>query len=151
MVSGDEKPVRALFVDPAAYDRWNNHWRVRLAPDEAAPEKRAEAMRRVNPAFIPRNHRVEEALSAAVEDSDYDPFDTLQKSCRVRLRTGRRLPPSPRRSRKAKSGIEPIEVPDSRCRATRKTLVDSEHNLGGKIADRLGTIRTDTHIRANSL
>lgn len=33
----------------------------------------------MNPAFIPRNHRVEEALSAAVEDSDYDPFDTLQK------------------------------------------------------------------------
>ena len=34
-------------------------------------------MRRVNPAFIPRNHRVEEALSAAVEDGDYAPFETL--------------------------------------------------------------------------
>ena len=34
-------------------------------------------MRRVNPAFIPRNHRVEEALSAAVDRGDYAPFDTL--------------------------------------------------------------------------
>jgi uncharacterized protein YdiU (UPF0061 family) len=34
-------------------------------------------MRRVNPAFIPRNHRVEEALSAAVEHDDYAPFETL--------------------------------------------------------------------------
>lgn len=34
-------------------------------------------MRRVNPAFIARNHRVEEALSAAVERADYAPFTTL--------------------------------------------------------------------------
>ena len=34
-------------------------------------------MRRVNPAFIPRNHRVEEALSAAVERADYAPFERL--------------------------------------------------------------------------
>ena len=74
--SGDEKPVRALFADSEAYDRWNQHWRARLVR-EAAPEKRAEAMRCVNPAFIPRNHRVEEALSAAVEDDDYEPFETL--------------------------------------------------------------------------
>ena len=36
-------------------------------------------MRRVNPAFIPRNHRVEEALSAAVDGGDYRPFNTLLK------------------------------------------------------------------------
>jgi uncharacterized protein YdiU (UPF0061 family) len=39
--------------------------------------ERAQAMRRANPAFIPRNHRVEEALSAAVEHEDYAPFDAL--------------------------------------------------------------------------
>jgi uncharacterized protein YdiU (UPF0061 family) len=38
---------------------------------------RAQAMRRANPAFIARNHRVEEALSAAVERADYTPFATL--------------------------------------------------------------------------
>ena len=34
-------------------------------------------MRRVNPAFIPRNHRVEAALNAASEHGDIDPFHRL--------------------------------------------------------------------------
>ncbi len=34
-------------------------------------------MRKVNPAVIPRNHRVEEALNAAVENLDYGPFEKL--------------------------------------------------------------------------
>ena len=34
-------------------------------------------MRRANPAFIPRNHRVEEAIEAAVRRSDFGPFEVL--------------------------------------------------------------------------
>ena len=78
-VLGNEQPLRALFADPAAYDNWSGHWRARLTREETTPEERAQAMRRVSPAFIPRNHRVEEALSAAVERGDYAPFDTLLK------------------------------------------------------------------------
>ena len=74
---GREEPIRALFADPSAYDVWSGHWRARLAREEVPPLERAQAMRRVNPAFIPRNHRVEEALSAAVEHDDYAPFETL--------------------------------------------------------------------------
>ena len=74
---GQEEPIRALFGDPSAYDIWSGHWRARLAREAVAPLVRAQAMRRVNPAFIPRNHRVEEALSAAVERGDYAPFETL--------------------------------------------------------------------------
>ena len=74
---GQEEPIRALFADPSAYDLWSGHWRARLAREAVAPLARAQAMRRANPAFIPRNHRVEEALSAAVERGDYAPFDTL--------------------------------------------------------------------------
>src|SRR5262245_42700765 len=76
---GREEPLRALFADPSAYDLWSGHWRARLAREAVAPSVRAQAMRRVNPAFIPRNHRVEEALSAAVERADYAPFETLLK------------------------------------------------------------------------
>jgi protein adenylyltransferase len=76
-VLGEERPIRALFADPSAYDLWSGHWRARLAREAVAPLERAQAMRRVNPAFIARNHRVEEALSAAVENGDYAPFDTL--------------------------------------------------------------------------
>jgi uncharacterized protein YdiU (UPF0061 family) len=74
---GREEPIRALFTDPSAYQLWSGHWRARLAREPVPPLARAQAMRRVNPAFIPRNHRVEEALSAAVERGDYAPFDTL--------------------------------------------------------------------------
>jgi uncharacterized protein YdiU (UPF0061 family) len=74
---GEEEPIRALFAEPSAYDLWSGHWRARLAREAAAPLERAQAMRRANPAFIPRNHRVEEALSAAVERADYSPFNTL--------------------------------------------------------------------------
>jgi uncharacterized protein YdiU (UPF0061 family) len=34
-------------------------------------------MRRANPAFIPRNHRIEEAIVAATERDDFAPFETL--------------------------------------------------------------------------
>jgi uncharacterized protein YdiU (UPF0061 family) len=74
---GHEEAVRALFADPSAYDLWSGHWRARLAREAVAPLERAQAMRRANPAFTPRNHRVEEALSAAVEHDDYRPFDTM--------------------------------------------------------------------------
>jgi uncharacterized protein YdiU (UPF0061 family) len=34
-------------------------------------------MRRVNPAFIPRNHRIEQAITSAVERADFGPFRVL--------------------------------------------------------------------------
>jgi serine/tyrosine/threonine adenylyltransferase len=76
---GREEPLRGLFADPSACELWSGHWRARLAREAVAPSDRAQAMRRANPAFIPRNHRVEEALSAAVERGDYAPFETLLK------------------------------------------------------------------------
>ena len=70
--------VRSLFTDPTAYDSWAESWRARLADDgEPTGERRATAMRAVNPAFIPRNHLVEEALSAAVNDGDLSAFENL--------------------------------------------------------------------------
>jgi uncharacterized protein YdiU (UPF0061 family) len=39
-------------------------------------------MRRVNPIVIPRNHRVEEALAAASEDDDIEPFHRLLAALR---------------------------------------------------------------------
>lgn len=70
-------PVRALFPDPAAYDAWAPRWRARLAAEGRAPAAIAAAMRAANPAFIPRNHIVEEALAAATERADYAPFEEL--------------------------------------------------------------------------
>jgi uncharacterized protein YdiU (UPF0061 family) len=69
--------VRGLFANPDAYDSWAARWRSRLAVDEREPNARAEAMRAVNPAFIPRNHLVENALDAAIDNADFSPFVEL--------------------------------------------------------------------------
>jgi serine/tyrosine/threonine adenylyltransferase len=59
------------------FGEWGTQWRARLARDPQAPAERAAAMRAVNPAFIPRNHRVEEALRAAVVEEHFGPFERL--------------------------------------------------------------------------
>jgi len=74
--AGDEA-VRGLFSDPPAYDAWAARWRQRLAEEPQDGATRQAAMRAVNPAFIPRNHRVEAAIEAAVEAEDYAPFEEL--------------------------------------------------------------------------
>ncbi|MDQ0471532.1 protein adenylyltransferase SelO [Labrys wisconsinensis] len=70
-------PVRVLFADPAAYDAWAQRWRARLAAEGGDAAARRSAMRAVNPAFIPRNHRVEAVIEAAVERADFGPFEEL--------------------------------------------------------------------------
>jgi uncharacterized protein YdiU (UPF0061 family) len=69
--------VRRLFDEPEAWDGWAARWRARLAEERETPRERGASMRRANPAFIPRNHRVEAALAAAVERDDYGPFEEL--------------------------------------------------------------------------
>ncbi|EUA40810.1 hypothetical protein I549_2110 [Mycobacterium avium subsp. avium 2285 (R)] len=69
---GDDRsaaePAREMFMDLPGFDAWLARWRA-LGPD-------ADAMDRVNPIYIPRNHLVEEALAAAT-DGDLDPLDQL--------------------------------------------------------------------------
>jgi uncharacterized protein YdiU (UPF0061 family) len=69
--------VRELFTSPAAYDEWAVAWRQRLAQLPGEPEARRTAMQSVNPAFIPRNHRIEEAIEQAVEGGDFSGFETM--------------------------------------------------------------------------
>lgn len=68
---------RSLFADPVAFDRWATLWQARLAVEPLSPGARAAGMRRRNPLFIARNHRVHAALAAAVERGDFAPFLTL--------------------------------------------------------------------------
>ncbi len=70
-------PARDLFVDPTAFDAWERAWRTRLAEEPAADGARAAALRAANPAVIPRNHLVEEAIRAAEDRGDYAPFEAL--------------------------------------------------------------------------
>jgi uncharacterized protein YdiU (UPF0061 family) len=65
---GDAEPVRRLVLDLAGIDAWLDRWRA-TGPD-------ADAMDRVNPVYVPRNHLVEEALAAATA-GDVGPVERL--------------------------------------------------------------------------
>jgi uncharacterized protein YdiU (UPF0061 family) len=64
--------ARDQFLNPAAYDEWHAKWSARIA-SEAEPEA---VMQSANPAFIPRNHRIEQMIEAAVS-GDYAPMERL--------------------------------------------------------------------------
>lgn len=70
---GNDIEVRSLFADANAYSVWAKNWHSRIADPAAS----AEAMDNANPLYIPRNHMVEAALSAAVDTRDFAPFDSL--------------------------------------------------------------------------
>ena len=72
-----EGSLRHLFKDAGAYDKWATNWRVRLSREAKAPEVRVELMHQANPAIIPRNHSIEQAIEAAVDQEDYGPFEKL--------------------------------------------------------------------------
>jgi uncharacterized protein YdiU (UPF0061 family) len=78
--AGDEA-VRDLFSVPGLYDAWAVLWRSRLAREDAGPEPLTARMRAVNPALIPRNHRVEQAIAAA-RGGDIAPFERLHQALR---------------------------------------------------------------------
>ena len=72
-----DRNVRQLFADPAAFDEWALGWRQRIGLERQDSAVRQEAMRLVNPAFIPRNHRLEAIIEAAVNRDDFGPFEEL--------------------------------------------------------------------------
>jgi serine/tyrosine/threonine adenylyltransferase len=73
----DGAGVRSLFANPSAYDEWVQRWRQRLRQEPTDAVTRRAAMLAVNPAFIPRNHRVEAVIRAAVDEDDFAPFHEL--------------------------------------------------------------------------
>ncbi|MCC5978041.1 MAG: YdiU family protein [Salinarimonas sp.] len=74
---GADEAIRDLFTLGDAIRAWLPRWRARLAHEARPPGDTATAMRGVNPFVIPRNHRVEAMIDAAVTHDDFGPFDTL--------------------------------------------------------------------------
>lgn len=69
-----ERQTRFLdhFKDPAPLQKWLTQWQSQGTPDQ-------DLMSQVNPAYIPRNHRVEEAIQAAYQNRDFTPFHKLHQ------------------------------------------------------------------------
>ncbi|MCF6139191.1 protein adenylyltransferase SelO [Pseudalkalibacillus berkeleyi] len=65
------------LLKSSAFEEWKKRWLERLGRQEQSKEDAHQLMKDNNPALIPRNHRVEEALEAAVEQGDYSVMERL--------------------------------------------------------------------------
>jgi len=75
-LSAGELPAGDQYRDPD-FQAWHSRWRDRLGRDGRLMAQAYALMRTVNPVVIPRNHRVEEALSAAEEHDDLSALHRL--------------------------------------------------------------------------
>lgn len=75
---GRDDDLRALFAaHTGKLDEWLPRWQARLLREQRPAAEIAADLRRANPYLIPRNYRVEQALSAASDDDDLAPFDQM--------------------------------------------------------------------------
>ncbi|RED59290.1 protein adenylyltransferase SelO [Cohnella lupini] len=71
-----DKPEDSVVFGVAGFDQWHELWKVRLSRQDEPKASSQLLMRNSNPAVIPRNHRVEAALEAAV-NGNYEVMDRL--------------------------------------------------------------------------
>ncbi|PTN11985.1 protein adenylyltransferase SelO [Nitrosomonas aestuarii] len=69
-------PDENVFLDDA-FVTWHTHWQARLSHQPESMQSSLNLMQKNNPAILPRNHRVEAALTAASEQGDYAPMHRL--------------------------------------------------------------------------
>ncbi len=85
----DDKQQAAyeMFDDAADFRQWIEQWRNRLNRDVLSTSDSVELMNQTNPMYIARNHKVEEAIEAAVSTADYSKFEqlieTLSQPCQL--------------------------------------------------------------------
>ncbi len=72
----DENALRDLFSDRRVADTWLARWRRQIEADGGDSASRVKLMQQRNPIFIPRNHRIEEAIQAG-NRGEYEPFHRL--------------------------------------------------------------------------
>ena len=76
-VKSDISWLTATFEEDISWQEWLNRWHQRLDTEDQSVEQIVQNMHSVNPAFIPRNHRVEQAINSAVEDNDFSEMERL--------------------------------------------------------------------------
>ncbi|WP_026564396.1 protein adenylyltransferase SelO [Bacillus sp. UNC41MFS5] len=72
-----EKLDETLLVETPEFKEWFQQWQTRLGRQQESTADSYQLMRSSNPAVIPRNHRVEAALDAAVDQEDYSVMEKL--------------------------------------------------------------------------
>lgn len=71
------KPEDTVLYGTTEFTEWHKKWQARLDSQEESKASAQQLMQKNNPAIIPRNHRVEEALEAAVNQGDYRVMERL--------------------------------------------------------------------------
>jgi protein adenylyltransferase len=74
-----ERPEDSVLFETPEFNQWYEKWQARLGRQQESKDSSHQLMRNSNPAIIPRNHRVEEALEAAVDQGDYSVMERLLK------------------------------------------------------------------------
>lgn len=72
-----DKPEDTVLFGTTEFSKWYEQWKNRLLRQKESSESSKQLMRNFNPAIIPRNHRVEESLKAAVQNNDYSVMEKL--------------------------------------------------------------------------
>jgi uncharacterized protein YdiU (UPF0061 family) len=73
----DAAAVDAIGDSDPAFQQWRQRWTARRAREPQADADALTLMQRSSPAVIPRNHKVEEALTAATDRGDLGPLERL--------------------------------------------------------------------------
>ena len=74
-----DKIEETVLFGKSGFEHWYEKWKSRLGKQDVSPEFIQQLMQKSNPVVIPRNHRVEEALEAAVNNADYTVLKSLLK------------------------------------------------------------------------
>jgi uncharacterized protein YdiU (UPF0061 family) len=72
-----DEPEDTGLSGTSEFVQWHGQWKARLSRQQESEEDSHRLMKNSNPAIIPRNHRVEEALEAAVKNGDYSVMERL--------------------------------------------------------------------------
>lgn len=72
-----DKTEETSLYAATEFIQWYKIWQARIGRQQASKAESQQLMRSSNPALIPRNHRVEEALQAAVKQGDYSVMEKL--------------------------------------------------------------------------
>ena len=68
-----------IMFETSEFSKWHTKWKERLSRQDKKEDEVIKLMKSANPSVIPRNHRVEEAIEAAVKNDDYSVMANLLK------------------------------------------------------------------------
>ena len=77
-VINDDQKFKNYFNNKIYINNWINEWQSRLSFEEDNKENIFTFIKTINPAYIPRNHRIEKMITKALE-GDYSLFNLLNK------------------------------------------------------------------------